>query len=148
MVPFKNPCKFFKNRRAEKRNGGFSVAASPDSPGAPSIDSRKPLTSNLKDPHVSPNLPASTVQVALASDEPSKPVVVFATKAILNASFHLAAKVDPGAEERQLVMNPRDQQMPKHSASQRLWNAAYDDLEQDENTAELVRSYATSSRKL
>jgi hypothetical protein len=51
------------------------------------------------------------------------------------------ATVDPGAEEHQPLTRPIEQQSSELSISQRLWNAAYDSLEEDKDTADLVRSY-------
>ena len=41
-----------------------------------------------------------------------------------------------------------DQQPPGLSTSQRFWNAAYDNLKKDDDTAELVRSYVKTLTKV
>lgn len=41
-----------------------------------------------------------------------------------------------------------EQQTPELSISQRLWNAAYDSLEGDKDTAELAKSYAKTLAKI
>jgi hypothetical protein len=48
---------------------------------------------------------------------------------------------DPGAEERQPTTRPIEQQTTDMSISLRLWNAAYDNLQEGRDTAELVKSY-------
>ncbi|KAI0188765.1 hypothetical protein EV127DRAFT_116687 [Xylaria flabelliformis] len=115
-----------KDRVAKERNGDSSVVASPASLGAPHIDSRKSSTSNP------PELP---------SDEPLEPAVASPPKPNLNVSLALITPTRSGSEGCQLGINYEDQQIPKHSTSQRLWNTAYDDLEKNEETADLVKSY-------
>jgi hypothetical protein len=51
------------------------------------------------------------------------------------------AGADPRAKEPQPATEFAVQQTQAISTSQRLWNAAYDSLEEDGDTAELVRSY-------
>ena len=51
------------------------------------------------------------------------------------------AGADPGAKEPQQLTESAVQQTPALSTSQRLWNDAYDSLENDNDTAELVKSY-------
>jgi hypothetical protein len=51
------------------------------------------------------------------------------------------AGADPRAKEPQPAAEFAVQQTQAISTSQRLWNAAYDSLEEDGDTAELVRSY-------
>jgi hypothetical protein len=48
---------------------------------------------------------------------------------------------DPGAKEPQQLTESAVQQIPALSTSQRLWNDAYDSLENDNDTAGLVKSY-------
>ncbi|KAI1758442.1 WD40-repeat-containing domain protein [Xylaria castorea] len=133
----------WKDRVKKKRDGDPGVVTSPASLGAPHIDSRKSSTSNLPEPHVPPGLPSNTVSVSVAStsDEPSRLAVASLPETISSVSFALTTSTHSGAEECRLVTNHEDRQTPKHSTSQRLWNAAYDRLEKDEDTAELVKSY-------
>ncbi|KAI0435821.1 hypothetical protein F4803DRAFT_573640 [Xylaria telfairii] len=109
------------------RGRSSGIAAPPASPGAPLTDGTKPRT--------------STSHTASANNEPSTPIVPSTDNTISNVTSHLAVEANSGAEEGQLAINTGDQQLPKEPISQRLWNAAYDGLEQDGNTAELVRSY-------
>ena len=54
--------------------------------------------------------------------------------------------VEPQAENSQPTESAQ-QQIPVLSTSQRLWNTAYDSLEDDKDTAELVRSYVKTLGK-
>ena len=65
-----------------------------------------------------------------------------------NAQTHVVPSVEPRAEESQPATEPTQQQSPALSTSQRLWNAAYDRLEEDKDTAELVRSYMKTLTKV
>jgi predicted HAD superfamily Cof-like phosphohydrolase len=58
-----------------------------------------------------------------------------------DAQTHVVLSIEPRAEESQAATEPTQQQSPALSTSQRLWNAAFDRLEEDKDTAELVRSY-------
>ena len=60
----------------------------------------------------------------------------------LTAQTHVPHSVPPPIppEEPQPVTKPTEQP-PVLPASQRLWNAAYDSLEKDDDTASLVTSY-------
>jgi hypothetical protein len=51
------------------------------------------------------------------------------------------AEADHGREERQSVTKPTAQQNTELSTSQRLWNAAYNNLENNNDTAKLVNTY-------
>jgi hypothetical protein len=59
-----------------------------------------------------------------------------------DAQTHVVPSVGPPATD------PIPQQSPTLSRSQRLWNAAYDKLEEDKDTAELVRSYVETLGKV
>ncbi|KAF8861551.1 hypothetical protein BDZ45DRAFT_687628 [Acephala macrosclerotiorum] len=118
-------------------------------------DSTKASSSNLTQPHVPPlNSPAIEAEVVLASAEPHQPVTASTVQEISTASSSHSAQThvppsvppvaDPPAEadtraERQPV-KPTERRA-SDLTSQRLWNAAYDNLENDENTAKLVKSY-------
>jgi hypothetical protein len=65
-----------------------------------------------------------------------------------DAQKHLVLSIEPRVEESQPAPDPTQQQSPALSASQRLWNAAYDRLEEDKDTAELVRSYLETLTKV
>jgi hypothetical protein len=58
-----------------------------------------------------------------------------------DAQKHVVLSIEPQAEESQPALDPTQQQSPALSTSQRLWNTAYDRLEEDKDTTELVRSY-------
>lgn len=92
--------------------------------------------------------------MVLASAEPHQPVTASTVQEISTASSSHSAQThvppsvppvaDPPAEadtraERQPV-KPTERRA-SDLTSQRLWNAAYDNLENDENTAKLVKSY-------
>ena len=51
------------------------------------------------------------------------------------------AAADPGAKEPQQLTESAVQQIPALSTSQRLWNDAYDSLENDNDTTGLIKSY-------
>ncbi|KAJ2987542.1 hypothetical protein NUW58_g4448 [Xylaria curta] len=137
-----------ENWREKRRNKDSGAVASPASLEALPIDSSgKSSTSDLTEPRT-PNCPIRTPPEASMSDEPSKLVVASATEPISNISSDLTVTTDPGAEEGQPVRNSQDQQIPEYPISQRLWNKAYDSLEQDEDTADLVRSYAKILEKI
>jgi hypothetical protein len=59
---------------------------------------------------------------------------------VTNAQVGLAG-ANPGAKEPQQLIESTEQQTPVLSTSQRLWNDAYDSLENGNDTAELVKSY-------
>ncbi|KAI0548670.1 WD40-repeat-containing domain protein [Xylaria curta] len=118
-----------KNRVTKERNGGSSVVTSRASLGAPHIDSSGSSTSEPTELHVPP------------SEEPSKTAVASPPETTLNVSSALVTSTYRGSEGCQLRISHKDQRNPKHSVSQRLWNAAYDDLEKNEDTADLVKSY-------
>ncbi|KAH9205280.1 hypothetical protein DL95DRAFT_491829 [Leptodontidium sp. 2 PMI_412] len=67
------------------------------------------------------------------SDDAQKPVVL---------------SIEPRAEESQPAPDPTQQLSPALSTSQRLCNTAYDRLEEDKDTAELVRSYLETLTKV
>ncbi|TRX94301.1 hypothetical protein FHL15_004768 [Xylaria flabelliformis] len=115
-----------KDRVAKKRNEDSSVVASPASLGVSHIDSRKSSTSDPPELHIPP------------SDGPLEPAVASPLKPNLNVSLALITPTCSGSEGG---INHEDQQTPKHSTSQRLWNTAYDDLEKNEETADFVKSY-------
>ncbi|KAI0864414.1 WD40-repeat-containing domain protein [Xylaria cubensis] len=118
-----------KDRVAKERNEDSNVVASPASLGAPHINSKKSSTSSLMEIHP-------------PSDKPPEPVVASPPETILNVSSPaLITPTRPESEGCQLGINHKEQQTPKHSTSQKLWNAAYDDLEKNEETADLVKSY-------
>jgi hypothetical protein len=56
-----------------------------------------------------------------------------------DAQKHVVLSIEPRAEESQPAPDPTQQQSPALSTSQRLWNAAYDKLEED--NAKLIGSY-------
>ncbi|KAI9640306.1 hypothetical protein NHQ30_011356 [Ciborinia camelliae] len=58
-----------------------------------------------------------------------------------NTQTHVVPSIEPQAKELQPTTDPIQQQSTALSTSQRLWNAAYDRLEEDKDTAKLVRSY-------
>lgn len=86
--------------------------------------------------------------MTLTSPELRQPVNAPTVLETSNPSFSLAAQthvphsVPPPVtpEEPQPVTKPAEQP-PVLPASQRLWNAAYDGLEKDDDTASLVTSY-------
>ncbi|KAI1741442.1 WD40-repeat-containing domain protein [Xylaria scruposa] len=118
-----------KNRVTKERNGDSSVVTSRVSLGVSHIDSSKSSTSDTIERHVPP------------SDEPPKTAVASPPETTLSVSPALITPTHPGSEGQQLGINNKDQQGSKHSTSQKLWNAAYDDLEKNEETADLVKSY-------
>lgn len=61
---------------------------------------------------------------------------------------HVVLSIEPRAKESQPATDPTQQQSPALSTSQRLWNAAYDKLEEDKNTAEFIRSYVETLTKV
>jgi hypothetical protein len=64
------------------------------------------------------------------------------------AQTHVVPSIEPRAEELQPATDPTQQQSPALSTSQRLWNTAYDRLEEDKDTAELVKSYVETLTKV
>ena len=120
-------------------------------------DGTKASSSNVAEPHVPPNQPVTDARVTPSSadagaKEPHQPVTASTVQDISKASSGNAAQeqvppsvllatntqaglagADPGAKE--------SQQLPALSTSQRLWNDAYDSLENDNDTAKLVKSY-------
>ncbi|PQE28651.1 vegetative incompatibility het-e-1 protein [Rutstroemia sp. NJR-2017a WRK4] len=79
--------------------------------------------------------------------EPPQPATAFALKNTPksppsdNTQTHVVPSIEPQAKELQPTADPTQQQSTALSTSQRLWNAAYDRLEEDKDTAKLVRSY-------
>jgi hypothetical protein len=65
-----------------------------------------------------------------------------------DAQTHVVPSIEHRAEESQPTTDPTQQQSPAFSTSQRLWNAAYDKLNEDKDTAELVRSYVKTLKKV
>jgi hypothetical protein len=65
-----------------------------------------------------------------------------------DAQKHVVLSIEPQAEESQPAPDLTQQQSPALSTSQRLWNAAYDKLEEDKDTAELVKSYTETLTKV
>ncbi|KAK3363908.1 hypothetical protein B0T25DRAFT_528734, partial [Lasiosphaeria hispida] len=57
-----------------------------------------------------------------------------------------ALSVEPRAEPK--AIEPTEQPISAHSTSQRLWDAAYDRLAEDKDTAELVESYTETLDKV
>ena len=64
-----------------------------------------------------------------------------------DAQTHVIPSIEPQAEESQPAIDPI-QQSHALSTSQRLWNAAYDRLGGDKDTAELVGSYVETLTKV
>ncbi|KAI0388002.1 WD40-repeat-containing domain protein [Hypomontagnella monticulosa] len=141
MKPLNKWLKSLKHEREKSRNGDSGVVASPASLGAISTDSTEASPSNPTEPYVSPNLSVTTAPAAPARDEPPQLATASVTQAISNASSGYTTEAIPEAEECQPAMKPIEEETPTHSTSQRLWNAAYDSLESDKDTTELVRSY-------
>lgn len=65
-----------------------------------------------------------------------------------DAQTQVVPSVGRRAGGSQPATDPIPQQSPTLSRSQRLWNAAYDKLEEDKDTAELVRSYVETITKV
>jgi len=65
-----------------------------------------------------------------------------------DAQTHIVPSIEPRGEESQPATEPTQQQSPALFTSQRLWNAAYDGLEEDKDTTELVRSYMKTITKV
>ncbi|KAH8684812.1 WD40-repeat-containing domain protein [Tricladium varicosporioides] len=65
-----------------------------------------------------------------------------------NVQKHAILSIELQVEESQLAPDATRQQSPALSTSQRLWNAAYDKLEEEKDTTELVRSYVKTLTKV
>lgn len=128
-MDLKRPLK--KLREAFRRDR--SIASQPP-------PSAKASSSNPPDSHVPPsNRPVNNAQVAPTVPPPTTPPT------------YPPAEADPGREECQSITKPAEQQNqepqnpqpqnPELSTSQRLWNAAYDNLEKNDNTTKLVDCY-------
>lgn len=83
-------------------------------------------------------VPNATLGCATETDVPS--IILHVTEP--------PAEADPGSTERQLATEFTEEQTPGLSISQRLWNAAYDSLEGDKNTAKLAKSYTRTLTKI
>jgi hypothetical protein len=85
---------------------------------------------------------ASTVQdiSKASSSNATQEQVPHSVLPVTDAQTGLAG-ADPGANEPQQLTESAVQQTPALSTSQRLWNDAYDSLENGNDTAELVKSY-------
>ncbi|KAL6910995.1 hypothetical protein GGI43DRAFT_33046 [Trichoderma evansii] len=129
---------------------------------ASSTDSTE-ASSNLTELHIPPTgLPVNEATTTLSSTETH--FTTTAAQVVPNATLGCAtetdvpsiilhvteptAEADPGSTDRQLATEFTEQQTPELSISQRLWNAAYDGLEEDKGTAELTKSYAKTLTKI
>jgi hypothetical protein len=93
-----------------------------------------------KEPHQP--VTASTVQdISKASSSNAAQEQVPPSVLLVTDSQAGLAGADCGATEPQQLTESAVQQTPALSTSQRLWNDAYDSLENDNDTAELVKSY-------
>ncbi|KAI0905434.1 quinon protein alcohol dehydrogenase-like superfamily [Ustulina deusta] len=134
--------KSWKSKRSKDRGGESGEVVPPDSLNVPRPGDATPLQSNLLELDIPPSSTITTAQVAPASDEPPPTLATTsASRATSNDSSHHNAGLDLGPEEGQPAMSDIDQPATPGSISQRLWNAAYDSLEKDKDTAELVSSY-------
>jgi hypothetical protein len=138
----------------------------PQSPEQGGVEDGTKASSSNVEPHVPPsNPPVTDARVTPSSadagaKEPHQPVTASTVQDISKASSSNAAQeqvppsvlpvtdaqagpagADPGAKEPQQLTESAVQQAPALSTSQRLWNDAYDSLENDNDTAELVKSY-------
>jgi hypothetical protein len=79
--------------------------------------------------------------VSLQSRQPVTASTQEASKASIDTAQIQVPAADPGVKTPQPATCHVLQQNQALSTSQRLWNTAYDNLEKDDDTAELVRSY-------
>lgn len=102
----------------------------------------KGVPSNVESQRVTPT-PSPAISNATSS---------FAMKTHVPSSVpHVAdppAEADPGQKERQPVTKSTERQTLELSTSQRVWNAAYDSLEREKDTAELAKSYVKTLTKV
>ncbi|UKZ96625.1 uncharacterized protein TrAFT101_011403 [Trichoderma asperellum] len=120
-------------------------------------------SSDLTELHIPPtSLPVNEVTTGLSSTEPhftttAAQVVPDATLSCATETdvpsiiLHItepSAEANPGSTERQLATEFTEEQTPGLSISQRLWNAAYDSLEGNKDTAKLAKSYAKTLTKI
>ncbi|ATZ48865.1 hypothetical protein BCIN_04g00830 [Botrytis cinerea B05.10] len=150
------PWKSTFKKQWEKFRRNHSTATLSPAPMIPSTDTGETSSSDPPDIHSSlPNYPNNSARISPTSIEPVTTSVL--SEATNNSSNHAAQTHNPPpvlniinstaeADPSQSVTDPaaqRDQefQNPKLSISQRLWNAAYDNLEKNDNTAKLVNNY-------
>ncbi|KIW16736.1 hypothetical protein PV08_03925 [Exophiala spinifera] len=130
-------------KSAKKWRSNFFARRGPGIP-TPSVDCTKLPSSNLIEPQILPNRPVSDVLWTSSGPEPHQPINASTVQETLNHSSSNPTQADTPPlivpEEPQLTTKPTGQ-TPGLSASQRLWNAAYDSLEEDDDTAALVTSY-------
>ncbi|KAF7116900.1 hypothetical protein CNMCM5793_005530 [Aspergillus hiratsukae] len=149
MDGVKNRWKNWNARKTRSQNDGSSVVGVA-SPTPPATGSAKVSSSDLVDSPPPSDPSGKRAGVDLANPENRQPTTTSPSKATLDVSSNTAvhthvphsaslvvdpAEADPGPEEH------LTKQSAELSISQRLWNAAYDSLEQDKDTADLVKSY-------
>ncbi|RHZ69153.1 hypothetical protein CDV55_102618 [Aspergillus turcosus] len=138
-----------KPRSQESQDDGSNVVGV--SPPAPlPTSTAEDQSSDLVD-SPPPSDPSGKKAVALANPGNSQLTTTSPSEATLDETSNIPvhphvshaslvidhAEADPGPEEHQLLT----EQSTELSISQRLWNSAYDSLEQDKDTADLVQSY-------
>ncbi|KAF7171564.1 hypothetical protein CNMCM5623_003939 [Aspergillus felis] len=139
--------KTWRARKTRSQDDSSSVVASPT---LPPTGSTKVLSSDLVDSSPPSDPPGKRAQVALATSGHHPPTTPSPSKATLDVSSDTAdhthvphsasAVVDPARAH----LGPEEhltKQSAELSMSQKIWNAAYDSLEEDKDTADLVKTY-------
>jgi hypothetical protein len=130
----------------DSMEGAFISATELQAPSTPPVITDAEETPASSDAAAKkPRLPASAVQETskASSSHPAQAQVPPSVLSVTDAQAGLAG-AGPRAKEPQPTTELAAQQTQAISTSQRLWNEAYDSLENDNNNAGLVKAYVNT----
>ncbi|GFF78041.1 vegetative incompatibility protein HET-E-1 [Aspergillus lentulus] len=147
MPSVKDRWKNWRTRKTRSPNDSSSVVASPT---PPPTESAKVPSSDVVDSPPSSDPSGKKAEVIIATSGNRQPTTTSPFKATSGVSSdtadhahipHSASLVVDPAQDHPGPEEHLTKQSAELSISQRIWNAAYDSLEEDKDTADLVKSY-------